>query len=104
MKSFLFAALASATLLTSASAFAAPTPANDHDHDRDGRYQQGPARYDDRRDDHFDRNQNYGFDRDHRVTMQERRRWEMGHNYGYDHNHRVSRDERARWEAQYYRR
>lgn len=102
MKSFLFAALASAALLTSASAFAAPTPTNDHD--RDGRYQQGPARYDDRRDDHFDRNQNYGFERDHRVTMQERRRWEMGHNYGYAQNHRVSRDERARWEAQYYRR
>ncbi len=102
MKSFLFAALASATLLTSASAFAAPTPA--YGHDRDGRYQQGPSRHNDRRDDHFDRNQNYGFDRGHRVTMEERRHWEMGHNYGYAHNHRVSREEQARWEAQYYRR
>jgi opacity protein-like surface antigen len=114
MKSFLFAALASATLLISTSAFAAPTPANGHD--RDGRYQQGPARRDDqrndrrddkrddRRDDHFDRNQNYGFDRSHRVTMEERRRWEMGHNYGYAQNHRVSRQEQARWEAQYRRR
>ncbi len=106
MKSFLFAALASAALLTSTGAFAAPTPANDHD--RDGRYQQGPGRRDDRRDDHrddhFDRNQNYGFDRNHRVTMEERRRWEMGHNYGYAQGHRVSREERARWEAQYRRR
>ena len=92
MKSFLFAALASATLLTSASAFAAPTPANDHD-----RYEH------DRRDDHFDRNQNYGFDRDHRVTLQERRHWEMGHTYGYALTHRVSRQERARWQDQYRR-
>jgi len=133
MKSFLFAALASAALLTSPSAFAAPTPANDHD--RDGRYQQGPgdrnfnygydrnhrvtreeiARYEaqhrndnrgrdnDRRDDKFDRNQNYGFDRDHRVTQAERRAWERSYNYGYAQNHRVSPQERARWEAQYRR-
>jgi len=131
MKSFLFAALASATLLTSTSAFAAPTPANDHD----GRYQQGPgdrnfnygydrnhrvtrqeiARYqaqhrndnrgrdNDRRDDKFDRNKNYGFDRDHRVTQAERRDWERSHNYGYAQNYRVSPQERARWEAQYRR-
>ncbi|WP_223649469.1 hypothetical protein [Hymenobacter psoromatis] len=95
MKSFLFAALASATLLASTSAFAAPTPANDHD--RRDRYEY------DRHDDRFDRDQNYGFDRDHRVSMQERRHWEMGHNYGYAQDYRVRREEHARWEAQYRR-
>lgn len=127
MKSFLFAALASASLLTTTGAFA--TPFDNHDRDDHRNEQQRPgdrdanygydrnhrvtreemARYQaqhrdyDRRDDHFDRNQNYGFDRDHRVTMEERRRWEMGHNYGYAQDHRVSREERARWEAQYRR-
>lgn len=140
MKSFLFAALASASLLASACA-AAPITDN-----RPGRYQQGPgdrdfnygydrshrvtreeiARYqaqhrndnrgrdndrrddkrdrdNDRRDDKFDRNKNYGFDRDHKVTRDERRDWERGHNYGYAQNHRVTPQERARWEAQYRR-
>ncbi|MGI4762802.1 MAG: hypothetical protein ACRYF0_18975 [Janthinobacterium lividum] len=129
MKSFLFAALASASLLASTSAFAA-APIN-NDHDRAGRYEQGPnqrrddnygydrnhkvtreemARYqaqhrnDNRgRDDKFDRNKNYGFDRDHKVTRDERRDWERGHNYGYAQDHRVSPQERARWEAQYRR-
>jgi hypothetical protein len=129
MKSFLFAALATASLLTSTGAFAAPS--DNHDRyeqqrpgDRDFNYgydrnhrvtREEIARYqaqhrndnrgrdNDRRDDKFDRNQNYGFDRDHRVTMEERRRWEMGHNYGYAQNHRVSPQERARWEAQYRR-
>jgi hypothetical protein len=130
MKSFLFAALASASLLTSACASATA-----FDHDRDGRRyeQQRPGdrdfnygydrnhrvtpqerarweaqhrndrRDDDRRDDKFDRSKNYGFDRDHRVTPDERRAWERAHNYGYAQNHRVTPQERARWEAQYRR-
>jgi len=125
MKSFLFAALAAASLLTSACA-AAPIIDN-----RTGRYEQGPGdrdfnygydrshrvtraeiaryqaqhRHDNRgRDnDKFDRSQNYGFDRDHRVTRAERRDWEHGHNYGYAQNHHVTPQERARWEAQYRR-
>jgi hypothetical protein len=126
MKSFLFAALASASLLTSTSAFA--TPLDNHDRD-DRRYEQlrpgdrdfnygfdrnhrvtrdEITRYEaqhrnDRRDDHFDRNQNYGFERDHRVTREERRRWEAGHNYGYAQGYRVSPQERARWEDSYRR-
>lgn len=122
MKSFLFAALASASLLTSTGAFATPFDHYDRDDhryeqqrpgDRDFNYgydrrhrvtREEMARYQaQRRDDHFDRNQNYGFDRDYRVTMEERRRWEMGHNYGYAQNHRVSPQERARWETQYRR-
>lgn len=130
MKSFLFAALASASLLTSTGAFAA-APGNDHDRyeqqrpgDRDFNYgydrqhrvtPQERARWEaqhrnDRRDDDrrrdndkFDRSKNYGFDRDHRVTPDERRDWERSHNYGYAQNHRVTPQERARWEAQYRR-
>ena len=126
MKSFLFAALATASLLTSSCASAT---AFDHDHDRAGHYEQRPGdrdfnygydrnhrvtpqerarweaqhRNDDRRDDKFDRSKNYGFDRDHRVTRDERRDWERSHNYGYAQNHRVTPQERARWEAQYRR-
>jgi hypothetical protein len=132
MKSFLFAALATASLLTSSCASAT---AFDHDRD-DHRYEQqrpgdrdfnygydrnhrvtpqerarweaqhrNDRRDDDRRrdDDHFDRNKNYGFERDHRVTPDERRAWERAHNYGYAQNHRVTPQERARWEAQYRR-
>jgi len=125
MKSFLFAALASASLFTSTGAFAA-APGIDHDRryeqqrpgDRDFNYgydrnhrvtPQERARWEaqhhnDRRDDDkFDRSKNYGFDRDHRVTRDERRDWERGHNYGYAQNHRVTPQERARWEAQYRR-
>jgi hypothetical protein len=46
-------------------------------------------------------NQNYGFERDHRLTREERRRWEAGHNYGYAQGYRVSPQERARWEDRY---
>jgi hypothetical protein len=130
MKSFLFAALTSASLLASTNAFAA-APIDRHDRyeqqrpgDRDFNYgydrnhrvtREEIARYqaqhrndnrgrdNDRRDDKFDRNKNYGFDRDHRVTRDERRDWERGHNYGYAQNHRVTPQERARWEAQYRR-
>jgi hypothetical protein len=124
MKSFLFAALATASLLTSSCASATA-----FDHDRDNRYEQRPGdrdfnygydrnhrvtaqerarweaqhRNDRRDDDKFDRSKNYGFDRDHRVTRDERRDWERSHNYGYAQNHRVTPQERARWEAQYRR-
>lgn len=125
MKSFLLAALAAASLLTSTSAFAAspfagPGPRYEQQRpgDRDFNYgydrnhrvtPQERARWEaqhrnDRRDDKFDRSKNYGFDRDHRVTPDERRDWERSHNYGYAQNHRVTPQERARWEAQYRRR
>jgi hypothetical protein len=109
MKSFLFAALATASLLTSTSAFAA-TPFDNHD--RDGRYeQQRPG----------DRDFNYGYDRNHRVTRDEIARYQAQHrndnrgrdndrrddrndkfdrnqNYGFDRGHRVTQDERRDWE------
>ena len=64
MKTTLFATLATAALLTATSAFAAPY--NDHDHDGPRYEQQRPG----------DRNFNYGYDKKHRVTPQERARWE----------------------------
>ncbi|MVN77311.1 hypothetical protein GO988_13330 [Hymenobacter sp. HMF4947] len=107
MKTFLFAALATA-LFATASVQAAPLQ-HGPDFNQDRRLSpREQARWDaahrnDRRDDHFDRNQNFGFERDHRVTRDERRRWEAGHNYGYAQNHRVSPQERARWEDSYRR-
>ncbi|MGI4737341.1 MAG: hypothetical protein ACRYG7_19420 [Janthinobacterium lividum] len=92
MKSSLFATLATAALLTATSAFATPF--------------QGPG-------------DNYGYAKGHRVTSQERARWDNDHkndrrdndhkndkfdrnkNYGFDKNHRVTSQERARWEAQH---
>ncbi len=123
MKSFLFAALATASLFTSTGAFAAtlPGPGSRYEQarpgDRDFNYgydrnhrvtPQERARWEaqhrnDRRDDKFDRSKNFGFDRDHKVTLEERRDWERAHNYGYAQNHRVTPQERARWEAQYRR-
>ena len=100
MKASFFASLAAAALLTATSAFAAPL-ADNHDHDGP-RYEQGPGRRDD----------NYGYDRNHRVTPQERARYEAAHrndrrnddhfdrnqNYGFDRDHQATRDERYRWE------
>jgi hypothetical protein len=112
MKSFLFAALATASLLTSTGAFAAAPLA-------------GPgSRYEQQRP--GDRDFNYGYDRNHRVTPPERARWEAQHrndrreddrrdndrrkddrrddkfdrnkNYGFDRDHRVTPDERRDWE------
>jgi beta-glucanase (GH16 family) len=92
MKASLFSLIAAAALFTSTASFAAEGP---YDH-----------RYDDRNSKDF----NYGYDRNHRVTDNERARWEAAHrrddhfdrstNYGYDRNHRVTAQERARWEAQ----
>ena len=121
MKTSFFSAFAAVALLAGTSAFAAPAAPFGHDRDRDDyRPAQGPAgRYDDRNSKDF----NYGFEPRHRVTNQERARWEAAHrndrrapaavsyqerarwdaerrnNYGYDRNHRVSAQERARWEA-----
>jgi hypothetical protein len=107
MKSFLFAALATASLFTSTGAFAAAPlagPGNRYEQQRPG-----------------DRDFNYGYDRSHRVTPQERARWEAQHrndrrdddrrdndrrddkfdrnkNYGFDRDHRVTPDERRDWE------
>ncbi|TPG72202.1 hypothetical protein [Hymenobacter nivis] len=129
MKTSFFSAFAAIALLASTSAFAAPAPAANHDRD-DRRPAQGPGnRYDDRNSKDF----NYGYDRKHRVTPQERARWEAAHrndrrddhrddhrgpavavvapsqqarweaerrnNYGYAKNHRVTDQERARWDA-----
>jgi hypothetical protein len=105
MKTPLFATLAAAALLTATSAFAAPF--------------QGPGRDD-------NRNDNYGYAKGHRVTPQERARWEAQHrndyriaqhddrndhydnrnsdkfdrnqNYGFDRNHKVTQQERRHWE------
>ena len=91
MKSFLFATLATA-LLATASVQAAPSatafPFGQH----------GPA-------------DNYGYDRSHRVTPQERARWEAAQrhndrddhfdrnqNFGFDRDHKVTLQERRRWE------
>jgi hypothetical protein len=95
MKNALFATLA-AVLLTATSAFAAP----------DGpRITKGPG----------DRDFNYGYAKNHRVTDRERARWEAQHrndrddrraddrfdrnqNYGFERTHKVTRDERRHWE------
>ncbi|MDO7853013.1 hypothetical protein [Hymenobacter convexus] len=81
----------------------------------------------DRQNDRNDKDFNYGFDKKHRVTPDERKRWEEAHrndrkddkhdrkderkydkrddrndkdfNYGFDKKHRVTNEERARWEA-----
>jgi hypothetical protein len=121
MKSSLLATLATAVLLTATSAFAAPlqgpgnnygydknhrvTPQerarweaqhkndrrdNDHrDNDRRDNDHKNDRRDNDRKDDKFDRNKNYGFDQNHRVTPQERARWEAQHkNDRHDNDHR----------------
>jgi hypothetical protein len=105
MKTPLFATLAAAALLTATSAFAAPF--------------QGPGRDN-------NRNDNYGYAKGHRVTPQEKARWEAEHrndnrnaqhdnrnehndnrngdkfdrnqNYGFDRDHKVTQQERRRWE------
>jgi hypothetical protein len=103
MKNALFATLA-AVFLTATSAFAAPLAGHDRDHDGP-RFAQGPG----------DRDFNYGYAKNHRVTDRERARWEAQHrndrddrraddrfdrnqNYGFDRNHKVTRDERRHWE------
>lgn len=110
MKTSLFAALATAALLTATSAFAAPLPGPGHDGPR---YELRPS----------DRDFNYGYPRGYRVSAKERARWEAAHrndrrdddrrpdgrrdndrfdrsqNYGFDRDHRVTPDERRRWEA-----
>jgi len=92
MKATFFASLAAAALLTATSVFAASLADS---HDRDGH-----------------RDDNYGYDRNHRVTPQERARYEAAHrndrraddyfdrnqNYSFDRDHRVTREERYRWE------
>ena len=105
MQATRLSALVAAALLAATTAFAAPGPP---DHrpgppvpPRDYRpapvhdYHNGPDR--------FDRDQNYGFERNYRATPAERRRWEAAHNYGYPLGHRVTRREQARWEASYRR-
>ena len=86
----------------------------------------GAAVAQDHRDGRQDQNSNYGFDKNHKVTPQERARWEAEHkndrhddkndhhdgknnqhderndkgfNYGFDKNHKVTPQERARWDA-----
>ncbi|MDF7810840.1 hypothetical protein [Hymenobacter sp. YC55] len=106
MKKALFSLATAFALLSSSTSFAAPTP-DRHDDKR----RQEVSRYDDRNDKDF----NYGYDRKHRVTAQEKARWEAAHrndrrdssygrydndfNYGYDKKHKVTAQEKARWEA-----
>jgi hypothetical protein len=113
MKASFFSIVAAALLLTSASSFAAASVAAGP-FDNHGPYD----RFSDRNSKDF----NYGFDKKHRVTPQERNRWEADHrnddrrdndrrndrnddrfdrnqNYGFDRDHRVTPQERARWEA-----
>jgi hypothetical protein len=118
MKTTLFSILAAATLFVSTPSFAAAPAANPFDN----------RKAYDRLNDRNDRDFNYGYDRKHRVTPQERARWEAAHrndrfddrrdnrnddrrdnrfddrnsrdfNYGFDKSHRVTAKERARWEA-----
>ena len=128
MKASFFSILAAASLLATTS-FAA-TPASFEPDSRPA--QQNPNdRFNNRNDKDF----NYGFDKKHKVTPDERKRWEDAHkndrkddrkdnkedrkdrkddqkdvrkddrkdgkdsNYGYDKNHRVTPEERSRWEA-----
>jgi len=64
------------------------------------------------RDPRNEKDFNYGYDKNHKVTPQERAKWEKEHkddrrddrntkdfNYGYDKNHKVTLQERAKWEA-----
>lgn len=116
MKASLFSIVAAALLLASAPSFAA-APVATNPFDNHGPYD----RFSDRNSKDF----NYGFDKKHRVTPQERSRWEADHrndrrdddrrdarkddrkddrfdrnqNYGFDRDHRVTPQERARWEA-----
>lgn len=114
MKTTLFSILAAATLFVSTPSFAAAPAANPFDN----------RKAYDRLNDRNDRDFNYGYDKKHRVTPQERARWEAAHrddrrddrnndrrdnrfddrnsrdfNYGFDKSHRVTAKERARWEA-----
>ena len=99
MKISLFATFAAAALLTATSAFAAPFTGPD-----------GP-RYEQQRP--GNRDFNYGYAQNHRVSPQERARWEAqqhhddrraddhfdrNQNYGFDRAHQATRDERRRWE------
>lgn len=71
MKTSLLSLAAAVALLASTASFAA-TP--DHDRDNDRRTSRGQ---DDRKD--HDKDNNYGYDKNHKVTAQERARWEAQH-------------------------
>ena len=89
MKVNLFAIIAASALFTATSAFTVPAPTYDHD-----------------------RNANYGYDRNQRVTPQKRARYEAQHrndhhdndhrddrfdrskDYGFDRDHKATQDER----------
>ncbi|UOQ67672.1 hypothetical protein [Hymenobacter volaticus] len=118
MKKALFSLATAFVLLSSGVSFAAPAPDHHDDHKRHPE----AKRYDNRNDKGF----NYGYDKQHRVSTQEKARWEAAHrndhrddndnrrdtnygrhddrndndfNYGYDKKHRVTAQEKARWEA-----
>lgn len=132
MKTSFFSILAAVSLLAT-SAFASAPAGLSNGHDNSRIAQQGPNnRFNDRNDKDF----NYGFDKKHQVTSEERKRWEEAHkndrkderkdlkeirkderkdykderkdrkddrkdkdfNYGFDKNHKVTPQERARWE------
>ena len=103
MKNTLFATLA-AVLLAAPGSFAAPLPGPGYDGPR---YELRPG----------DRDFNYGYPKNYRVSAKERARWEAAHrndrraddrreatrfdrnqNYGFDRDHQATRDERRHWE------
>ena len=129
MKTALLSLLAAASLLAS-TASAAPATAR---HGGTANVVQNPH---DRLNDRNDKDFNYGFDKKHRVTPEELKRWEEAHrtdrkddkhdgrkddhkddkhdnrkndkhddrndkdfNYGFDKKHKVTPEERTRWEA-----
>ncbi|QNH60986.1 hypothetical protein [Hymenobacter sediminicola] len=85
--------LATALLLTTA-ATAAP-------------HQASPGQDIARRDDRKDKDFNYGYDKKHKVTAEEKARWEAAHKTGQqpanrpaaDKNRQLTAEEKARWEA-----
>ena len=99
MKTSLLSLAAAFALLASTNSFAAaPIASADWKNDR---------REDDRRNDRNDRDFNYGYDRNHRVTPAERARWEAAHRNDNRSNKlssaertRLERLERERLEAQ----
>lgn len=117
MKTSFFSILAAASLLATTAFAAAPAS---FDRAAGSTTEQNPNdRFNDRNNKDF----NYGFDKKHKVTPDERKRWEDSHkndrkddkkdfkndrkddrkdkdfNFGFDKNHKVTPQERARWEA-----
>lgn len=86
MKTSFFSILAAASLLAT-SIFAATPTASSHDRDEHHPTQQGPYA---RNDKDF----NYGFDKKHKVTPEERKRWEDAHKNDRKDDRKEDKDDR----------